>query len=66
MQGYRSPHIFVDSRRQGELALLAKADRTWEALLSGSKEEQVMFFNPRDLERVNEQRRAAGKKFYED
>ncbi len=50
---------------KGERKLLAKADKTWEKLLSGSKTEQVLFFNQADADRVNEERRAAGKKMYE-
>lgn len=48
-----------------ELALLEKADAGWQKLLSGSRREQVVFFNPGDLERVNEARREAGEKMYE-
>ena len=49
---------------KGEAKLLRKADRTWQALLAGKKREQVSFFNPGDLDRVNPARRAAGKKQY--
>ncbi len=48
----------------GEAKLLRKADRTWQALLAGKKREQVLFFNPGDLDRVNPNRRTAGKKQY--
>ncbi len=49
----------------GEMQLLGKADQTWSKLLSGSKREKVVFFNPGDMARVNSERRAAGKKMYE-
>ena len=48
-----------------ERELLGRADRAWQELLSGSKKEKVVFFNPRDAERVNDARRAVGEKTYE-
>ena len=49
----------------GEMQLLGKADKTWTKLLSGAKQEEVVFFNAGDMERVNGARRAAGKKMYD-
>jgi len=49
----------------GEEKLLRKADRAWSKLLSGSMKEEIVFFNPDDLARVNDSRRSAGKKMYE-
>lgn len=49
-----------------ERDLLAKADGTWSKLLSGRKSETVVFFNPNDESRVNEARRLAGKKMYDE
>lgn len=51
--------------QSGEMELLDKADQAWNKLLSGSKGEKVVFFNPGDADRVNSERRAAGKKMYE-
>ena len=48
-----------------ERQLLGRADRTWRKLLSGRKSEKVVFFNPRDMERVNDARRKSGKKMYD-
>lgn len=50
---------------QGEATLLSKADNAWSRLLSGSKTENVVFFNPGDAERVNASRREEGKNMYE-
>ena len=50
---------------EDELQLLGKADKTWQKLLSGRKKEKVVFFNPIDLERVNEERRASGNRMYD-
>ena len=50
---------------EDELRLLGKADKTWQKLLSGGKSQKVVFFNPQDMERVNDARRKAGKKMYD-
>lgn len=64
IDGLRNWHSKFDDEA-GERKLLAKADKGWKKLLEGSREEEVMFFNPGDLERVSEERRVAGKKMYE-
>ena len=48
----------------GEAALLAKADKKWQALLSGTAAQKVVLFNEGDAERISEQRRASASTKY--
>ena len=49
----------------GEMALLRKADATWNKLLSGKAKQNVVLFSPGDQERISPERLQRAKKQFE-